>query len=59
LAKRQGPEEEDVQEKLEEGKKLSFQARKEEVEWSAPTYGSLTSLAFNIVVGFSVLVNKV
>jgi hypothetical protein len=59
LAQRQSGEEEDVQEEPEKGQKLSLQARKEEVERSIPTYDSLTILAFNIVVGFSALVNKV
>jgi hypothetical protein len=59
LAQRQSGEEEDVQEEPEEGQKLSLQAREEEVERSLSTYGSLTSLAFHIVVGFSALVNKV
>jgi hypothetical protein len=59
LAQRQSGEEEDLQEEPEEGQKLSLQARKEEVERLLRTYSSLTSLAFNIVVGLSVLVNKV
>jgi hypothetical protein len=58
LAQGQGGEEEDLQEELEEGQKLSLQARKEEVERSIPTYDSLTTLAFNIVVGLSFLLNK-
>jgi hypothetical protein len=59
LAQRKSGEEEDMQEEFEKGQKLSLQARKEEVERSIPTYDSLTTLAFNIVVGFSALVNKV
>jgi hypothetical protein len=59
LAQRQGGQEEDLQEELEKGQKLSLQTRKEEVERSTPTYGSLTIIASNIVVAFSVLVNKI